>query len=88
MYIKEFDAVYYARSIRNLKMLVASLMDDSERFLSTYQHFNSISLVSESISSNSSDDPYEKIPKLLASRNKRYKHEQWVDNFFVRIIIS
>ena len=88
MYIKEFDAVYFARSIRNLKMLVATLMDDSERFLSTYQQFNAISLVSESNSSNSSDDPYEKIPKLLASRNKRYKHEKWVDNFFVSIIIS
>ena len=84
MYIKEFDAVYFAWSLKNLKMLVASLMDDSERFLSTYQHFNAITLASDSNSSNSSDDPYKKIPKLLSSRLKRFKHEKWVDDFFVR----
>ena len=37
-YIQEFDAEYYAKSLRELKMLVSSLMDDSERFMSAYQH--------------------------------------------------
>ena len=82
-YIKEFDAVKIARSLRNLKMLVASLMDDSERFLSTYQQFNAISLISESNKSDSSSSPYDKIPRLLSSKTKRNKHEEWINKFMV-----
>ena len=85
-YVKEFDAVYFAKSLRNLKMLVASLMDDSERFLSNYQHFNAIKLGSYSNSSDSSNTPTSKIPKLLSSKKKRFKHEKWIDNFMVNLI--
>ena len=84
-YIKEFDAVYFARSLRNLKMLVASLMDDSERFLSTYQHFNTIKLGLDS-NGNSSSDSHSRIPKLLSSKNCRLKHEKWIDDFMVSLI--
>ena len=82
MYIKEFDAVYFARSLRNLKMLVASLMDDSERFLSTYQNFNTIKLGPDS-SGSSSSDPHNKIPKLLSSKKSRFRHEKWINDFMV-----
>ena len=70
MFAQEFDAVYFARSLRNLKMLVSSLMDDSERFLSVYQQFNAINLSSWDSDSDSSDDPHNKIPKLLSSKEK------------------
>ena len=82
-YVEEFDAVYFAKSLRNLKMLVASLMDDSERFLSTYQQFNVIKLVPDSNSSDSSASPQKKLPKLLLSKKSRYKHEKWIDDFMV-----
>ena len=42
---QETDFVYYARSLRLLKMLVSSLMDDSEKYLSVYQHQNCLRLI-------------------------------------------
>ena len=35
---KEFDVEYYAKSLRHLKVLIASMLDDSERFMTVYQH--------------------------------------------------
>ena len=64
-YVKEFDAVYYAQNIRNLKTLVTSMMDDSERFLVTYQKYHSISVFSDTESSNDNEEFEEQDDRAL-----------------------
>ena len=58
MFAKEFDVVEFTRTQRKLKMLMHSLMDESERFLAPYQKLNAISLLSESDSSQIDDLGY------------------------------
>ena len=48
--------------------------------------FNAISLNLKSSSSESSDDPYNKIPRLLSSKSKRIKHEKWIDDFMEKYL--
>ena len=84
-FTKEFDAVYYARSIRNLTTLVSSMIDEKERFLITYQKANAISLDSSTSSSNS-DKNYDGVPKLFAKDKKKMKHKKKVDEFMVNLI--
>jgi hypothetical protein len=81
-YIKEFDAVYYAQNIRNLKTLVTSMMDDSERFLVAYQRYHSISAFSDTASSHEDED-YDDVPNLYAGKEKKDKHLLKVDEFMV-----
>ena len=52
---KELDIEYYTKSLRNLKIMVSAMMDDSERFMSVYQHCNSIPLF-ESLSESDSEN--------------------------------
>ena len=58
MFAKELDIVEFARTQRRLKMLMHSLMDESERFLAPYQKLNAISLLSDSNSSQIDDLAY------------------------------
>lgn len=81
-YIKEFDAEYYARSLRNLKMLVSSLMDDSERFMSNYQHCNSISLLKSDTEDDSEHEPVKHMPGYLwKSPDECSQHYNVIDTF-------
>ena len=79
---KEFDAVNFARSIRNLKTLVSSLMDDSEKFMIPYQKCNSISLYSDT-SSEWRDQNYDEVPKLFSKSSEKIYHEHRIDKFIV-----
>ncbi|CAI2382433.1 unnamed protein product [Moneuplotes crassus] len=81
-FLNEFDAVYYARCMRNLNTLVGSLMDDSERFMITYQKTNCISADGET-ESGYSDDNYDGVPKMFAKAKKR-QHQVKVDDFMER----
>ena len=81
-FIKEFDAVYYARCMRNMNTLVTSMMDESERFMITYQKCNSISLYSDTTSSHS-DENYDGVPKLYSNEKKKLRHKAKVDDFMV-----
>ena len=58
MFAKEFDVVEFTRTQRRLKMLMHSLMDESERFLAPYQKLNAISLLSDSDSSQIDEFAY------------------------------
>ena len=42
---QEIDLVHYTKSLRLLKTLLSSLMDDSEKHLSIYQHQNCLKLI-------------------------------------------
>lgn len=72
-YIKEFDAQYYAKSLRHLKMLVSSLMDDSERFMSVYQHYNCVSLIKSDTEDDSENEAIKDMPKLLHAKDDETK---------------
>ena len=86
-FIQEFDAVHYAKSIRNLNTLMAAMLDDSEKFMVKYQKSSLISLESsESESSNESDE--NDIPKLYSNVNRKAKHKIKIDEFIVRLLLT
>ena len=66
-FAKEFDVVEFARTQRKIKMLMNSLMDESERFLAPYQKLNSINFLSESDSNELDELSYSKVPNLLSN---------------------
>ena len=78
--MKEFDAEYYVKSLRNLQMLVSSLMDDSERFMNVYQHSNAISISKNDTDMDTDDDTSKAIPKMIKDKNSK-EHEETVQNF-------
>ena len=47
-FIKEFDAVHFAKSIRNLNTLVEAMLGDNEKFMVKYQKCNVIAPDSDS----------------------------------------
>ena len=75
-YIKEFDAVYYAKSLRNLRMLVSSLMDHNERFMAAYQHCNSISLLKSDTESESENEAVQDMPDYLQKKEEYQKEHR------------
>lgn len=81
-YMKEFDAAYYAKSIRKLQMLVNALMDDRERFLANYQKSYAIPLHSDVSESNEDEEEFMKVPKLTSKRQNTELHNQIVNSFF------
>ena len=86
MFTKELDIVEFIRTQRKLKMLMHSLIDESERFLAPYQKLNAINLLSDFDSNNSDDPAYSKIPKLLSNTESKELHSLNVDKFMVRLI--
>ena len=62
---KEFDAEYYAKSLRHLKVMIASLLDDSERFMTVYQHCNVLCLDKSNTESDSENEAVKEMPSYL-----------------------
>ncbi|CAI2386634.1 unnamed protein product [Moneuplotes crassus] len=79
-FIKEFDAVYYARNMRNLNTLVTSMMDDSEKVMITYQKQNAIPAESDETSENQ-DENFDDVPKMFSNKMLKEKHIQKIDLF-------
>jgi hypothetical protein len=73
---KELDIEYFATTMRKVHMLLASTMDDSERFLSNYQQYNSLKLIDDDLKNENSDfDDYTdsqfmKVPIINAKTEK------------------
>jgi len=82
-FTKEFDAVHYAKSIRNLNTLVASMLDDNEKFMVKYQKSNLITLEGSNTESSVGSDEDE-IPKLYSKMNRKTKHKIKIDEFMVK----
>jgi len=79
LFINELDIVNYARSLRKLKMLVHSLMDDHEKFLSFYQHSNTIDL---DWTDSDSDFEIQKIPKMFSKYTlENDEYQKRIDKF-------
>ncbi|CAI2373165.1 unnamed protein product [Moneuplotes crassus] len=79
-YIKEFDAVGYAKSMRAMSTLINSLMDEKEKFMLAYQKINTIPTENESDTSDS-EDAYSKVPSLFSNEAKRAEHKHKVEKF-------
>jgi hypothetical protein len=80
--MKEFDAIYFAKSIRNLKMIIVSMMDDSERFIASYQKVNALDFDGDMTDSHS-DDVYEDIPKMFDKPTDKEQHTKKISEFMV-----
>ena len=64
-FTKELDIEYYAKSLRNLQTMVSAMMDDSERFISKFQHCNSLTLLGLDTESDSEDEVLKGMPSYL-----------------------
>jgi len=83
--MKEFDAEYFARTMRKVEMILASTMDDSEHFLVNYQQSNAIKFDEDS-SSDSDEDPrkhFRNIPNVKSKKAKQENHLEKVNEFVV-----
>lgn len=83
-FVKEFDAINFARSMRVLRTLVSSMMDDSERVLTVYQKNHSIPVISEDSSSHSERD-YDEVPELYTNQLRKNDHIEKVNRFMVSL---
>ena len=88
-FMQEFDAEYFALTMRKVHILLSATMDDSERFLSNYQQYNALRLGDESSSDSDSDSStqkdrkLEKLPKFNSREVKKLKHVDKIQDFFV-----
>ena len=69
-FTKEFDAEYFAKSLRLLKVLLASTLDDSERFMTVYQHCNSLSLAKSDSETDSENEALKDMPGYLCKKQE------------------
>ena len=81
-FMKEFDAIYFAKSIRNLKMIIVSMMDDSERFIASYQKVNALDFDGNKTDSHS-DDICQDIPKMFGKPIDKEQHTKKISEFMV-----
>ena len=80
-YVQEFDAEYYAKSLRHLKVLIATILDDSERFMTVYQHCNALTLVGSDTETDSENEAVKDMPSYLSKTNKSLKHRDNISEF-------
>ena len=81
-YTNEFDAEYYAKSLRLLKVLIASTLDDSERYMAVYQHCNSLSLAKSNSETDSENEAIKKMPGYLSNNKNDIDHyHNTIDKF-------
>ena len=59
------DIEHYTKSLRNLRIMVSAMIDDSETVMSIYQHQNSIPLLDSHSESDSENEIVKKMPKYL-----------------------
>ncbi|CAI2384425.1 unnamed protein product [Moneuplotes crassus] len=88
-YAHEFDAVKFSKNMRHLETIVASLLDDSEKFVITHQKSNVLAL--DDSDSNSDHEEIQQ-PKLFDGEAKKnlyrvkvkrfmdkYMNEEWTE---------
>ena len=85
-FTKEFDAEYYSKSLRNLKILVAFLMDDNERFISSFQQYNALSLQNIDYESESEDEATKDMPKYLQKDDCAEQHRENINEFLKKYL--
>jgi len=82
---RDFDAVLFARNMRNLETIVNSLLDDRERYMVASQKSNCIPFNSDTTSSYS-DENYDKVPEVFSENSKKLVHKSKVDKFWVFLL--
>ena len=87
-FTKEFDAEYFARTMRKVHMLLTATMDEHERHLTSYQQYNAIRLDNKRLNEESDEDgdpDYEHkiIPKLGKESENEFAHNRKVAKFMV-----
>ena len=84
---KEFDVEYYAKSLRHLKVLIASMLDDSERFMTVYQHWNALCLDKSNTETDSENEAVKDMPSYLNYDNQKIEQhhnniKQFLQGYF------
>ena len=78
---QEIDILYYTKSLRLLKTLLSSLMDDSEKYLSMYQHQNCLKMIDWDLCQDETPEEHQ-IPKLTSNETMIELHHTHVNEFF------
>lgn len=81
-YWDEFDAIKFSKSMRNLRSLVASLLDDSEQFMIKHQKSNVLQL-DASENNQDIDSNEEKALHLFSSKEEKTLHKNKIESFMV-----
>ena len=69
-------------------MLVSSLMDHSEQYMSTYQHWNSISLLKSDTESESENEAVKDITDYLIMKANYYKEHHSNIKAFLKLYLA
>ena len=85
-FIKEFDALTFAKSIRNLNNLVEAMLDDDEKIMVKYQKVNVIT--PESDSEHEDKQGKEEVPKLFSQKQNKEVHTLRISTFMVRYFLK
>lgn len=81
-YAHEFDAVQFSKNMRNIKALIASLLDDNEKYMIKNQKTNVLLLQESSSEEDLSDQ--DKVPKLFSKLVHKVIHRVKVKKKMVR----
>lgn len=65
-------------------MIIASMMDDSERFVASYQKINALNFDGNKTDSYS-DEVYQDIPKMFSNPDEKEKHKKKISRFMVSL---
>ena len=80
-FAQEIDVISYTKSLRLLKTLLSSLMDDSEKYLSIYQHQNCLKLFDRDMNEDDASEDIQ-IPHLMSNSETIESHQKEVNRFF------
>ena len=78
--------IHYTKSLRLLKTLLSSLMDDSEKFMSIYQHQNWLKLIDWDLCHAPQQKDELLLPKFIDNFSKVDSHIENIDKFFAQYL--
>ena len=79
---QEIDLIHYVKSLRLLKTLIYSLMDDKQRHLSIYQHQNWLKLFDWDLCKENTKITDHVAPKLICKVSQIKDHDTAIKKFF------
>ena len=86
--LKKFNAEYYAKSLRHLKVLIASMLDDSQRSITVYQYCNALCFDKSNTDTDSENEAVNEMPSYLSYENQKIKQYHNKINEYFRITLK
>lgn len=78
---EEFDAQYYAQSLRNLKLLMCWLISEDYEQFTVYQRSATLPIIDSDCENQIKEDLTKSMPKLFEGRSKTVAYVQKINEF-------